>query len=74
MRFSQSEVVLHSNLQNVGEGRKQRMFSRMVSEYGPWTKLFDTVQVKEPFLSHNNPCFPCNIAVTNFLVLNTCEI
>ena len=25
-------------------------------------------------LSHNNPCFPCNIAITNFLVLHTCEI
>ena len=26
------------------------------------------------FLSHNNPCFQCNIAITNFLVSNTCEI
>ena len=26
------------------------------------------------FLSHNNPCFPCNIAITNFLILYTCEI
>ena len=25
-------------------------------------------------LSHNNPYFPCNIAITNFLVLHTCEI
>ena len=25
-------------------------------------------------LSHNNPCFPCNIAITNFLVSNTCKI
>ena len=25
-------------------------------------------------LSHNNPCFQCNIAITNFLVLHTCEI
>ena len=25
-------------------------------------------------LSHDNPCFLCNIAVTNFLVSNTCEI
>ena len=24
--------------------------------------------------SHNNPCFQCNIAITNFLVSNTCEI
>ena len=23
------------------------------------------------FLSHNNPCFPCNIAITNFVVLYT---
>ena len=25
-------------------------------------------------LSHNNPCFQCNIASTNFLVSHTCEI
>ena len=25
-------------------------------------------------LSHNNPCFQCNTAITNFLVSNTCEI
>ena len=25
-------------------------------------------------LSHNNPCFQCNIAITNFLVSHTCEI
>ena len=26
------------------------------------------------FLSHNNPCFPCNIAIRNFLVSHMCEI
>ena len=26
------------------------------------------------FLSHNNPCFQCNIAIMNFLVLHTLEI
>ena len=25
-------------------------------------------------LSHNNPCFQCNTAVTNFLISSTCEI
>ena len=25
-------------------------------------------------LSQNNPCFPCNIAITNFLVSHTCKI
>ena len=25
-------------------------------------------------LSHNKPCFQYNIAITNFLVLHTCEI
>ena len=25
-------------------------------------------------LSHSNLCFPCNIAITNFLVSHTCEI
>ena len=28
----------------------------------------------DTILSHNNPCFQCNIAITNFLVPNTCEI
>ena len=28
----------------------------------------------DKILSHNNPCFQCNIAITNFLVCNTCEI
>ena len=26
------------------------------------------------FISHNNPCFRCNTAITNFLVSNACEI
>ena len=26
------------------------------------------------FLSHNNPCFQCTIAITNFLVSHTCKI
>ena len=25
-------------------------------------------------LSHNNPCSPCTIAITNFLVLHMCEV
>ena len=25
-------------------------------------------------LSHKKPCFQCNIAITNFLFCNTCEI
>ena len=25
-------------------------------------------------LLHQNPCFPCNITITNFLTLHTCEI
>ena len=28
----------------------------------------------DPTLSHNNLCFQCNIAITNFLVSNMCEI
>ena len=28
----------------------------------------------DAFLSHNNSCFQCNITITNFLVLHTCEI
>ena len=34
IRFSQSEVVLHSNLQNLG-AKKKRLFLRMIGEYGP---------------------------------------
>ena len=29
---------------------------------------------KNLVLSHNNPCFPCNITFTNCLILYTCEI
>ena len=25
-------------------------------------------------LSHNKPCFPCNIAITNYFVSHTCDI
>ena len=30
--------------------------------------------VMTKLLSHNNPCFQGNIAITNFLVQHTCEI
>ena len=30
--------------------------------------------IQNEILSHNNPCFQCNTAITNFLVSNTCEI
>ena len=30
--------------------------------------------VKDRNSSQNNPCFPCKIAITNFLVSNTCKI
>ena len=30
--------------------------------------------VKDDILSHNDSCFQCNIAITNFLVSNKCEI
>ena len=29
---------------------------------------------KKKHLSHNNSCFRCNIAITNFLVSHTCDI
>ena len=29
---------------------------------------------REISLSHNNPCFQCNTAITNFLIFHTCEI
>ena len=29
---------------------------------------------KNCLLSHNNPCFQCNLAITNFLVSHTCRI
>ena len=40
-------------------------FSPVISYQTKYTYLF---------LSHNNPSFQCNIAITNFLVLHTCEI
>ena len=45
----------------------------MISEYINRTcSSFSTFL--EYFLSHNNPCFQCNIAITNFLIPHTCEI
>ena len=40
------------------------------------TTVKTTTSIKKGvnFLSHNNPCFQCNISITNFLVLRTCEI
>ena len=32
------------------------------------------IEVLAFILSHNNPCFQCNMAITNFLVSDTCEI
>ena len=32
------------------------------------------VTVSGNVLSYNNPCFHCNIAITNFLVSHTCEL
>ena len=29
---------------------------------------------RNAFLSHDNPCFQCKIAITNFVVAHTCEI
>ena len=33
-----------------------------------------SLQNKDIFLSHKNPCFQCSIAIMNFLVSHTCEI
>ena len=49
-------------------------FSFISVFYTPSAKRkFSGVYWNHP-LSHNNPCFPCNIAITNFLILYTCEI
>ena len=37
--------------------------------YSIWLEMLHNT-----FLSHNNPCFQCNIAITIFLVSHTCEI
>ena len=37
-------------------------------------KLVNLVDIKIDIISHNNPCFPCKIAITNFLVSHTCKI
>ena len=36
IQFSQPEVVIHANLQNL-VGKRQRMFLRMIGELGPWS-------------------------------------
>ena len=32
------------------------------------------MNIKNKKLAHNNPSFPCNIAITNFPVSHTCKI
>ena len=39
-----------------------------------YNESFSTHLQKQTFLSHNNPCFQYNIAITNFLVSYTREI
>ena len=41
------------------------------SEYGNQRPILK----RNPILSHKSPCFPCNMAITNFFfILYTCEI
>ena len=35
--------------------------------------IFDILHCHQ-YLSHNNSCFQCNMAIKNFLVSHTCEI
>ena len=38
------------------------------------SKVCNVIKRQRFIYSHNNPCFPCNISITNILVLHTCEI
>ena len=45
-----------------------------MKEWSPVIFLKKSAKAADIILSHNNPCFPCKIAITNFLILYTCEI
>ena len=49
-------------------GEPDRIFSL------EWLMNKNKTFTRDKYLSHNNPCFQCNTAITNFLVSNTCEI
>ena len=40
----------------------------------PEKKNARSKNLPEKLLSNNNPCFPCNIVITNFRILYTCKI
>ena len=40
----------------------------------PYLAQSTSLTITEVDLSHNNPCLLCNITITNFLVLHTCEV
>ena len=42
--------------------------------YDTASKTGHFTEVRYNQLPHNNPCFQCDIAITNFLVLHTCKI
>ena len=76
--FSTNLNLSFANSISLGESKtwrlgKDRTSHRVLHKVEPKVN-FILRKFRTIFVSHNNPCFPCNIAITNFLTLYTCEI
>ena len=50
------------------------LYIYLIGRYFVRNEVFINRFATDTYLFHNNPCFQCNKAITNFLVFNTCEI
>ena len=62
------------NILGKGESAGYRTVWKKVNSHSVSLKGFKNLFFNRIFLSHNNHCVPCNIAIMNFLVSNMCEI
>ena len=69
-------VKLHLSDTNDGLGRKVVPKKHSCNSSEILAQRRNTILLRRNIilLSHNDPCFQCNIAITNFLVSHTCEI
>ena len=53
------------------QSTKQNVRTKELTRHVSQNAFYPTI--RNLILSHYNPCFQCNTAITNFLVSNTCE-
>ena len=76
--FSQKLIPFDGDLSRENMGLCNEVYTQMKNEVSVIFHSAALIKFNPPFryetLSHNNPCFRCNIAISNFLVTHTCEI